>query len=62
MDKILRKESLDLKLTPYKVLATSSKHGFLQFIESSTVAEVSSMLINNDSFCLLYVINISKIL
>ncbi|XP_073960449.1 phosphatidylinositol 3-kinase catalytic subunit type 3-like isoform X2 [Choristoneura fumiferana] len=39
MDKLLRRENLDLKLTPYKVLATSSKHGFLQFIESVTVAE-----------------------
>lgn len=37
--KLLRKENLDLKLTPYKVLATSTKHGefilhhdhFLQF-------------------------------
>ena len=27
MDQLLRKENLDLKLTPYKVLATSSKHG-----------------------------------
>ncbi|KAK4883725.1 hypothetical protein RN001_007044 [Aquatica leii] len=34
------KENLDLKLTPYRVLATSSKHGFLQFIDSVTVAEV----------------------
>jgi len=24
---LLRKENLDLKLTPYKVLATSTKHG-----------------------------------
>ncbi|KAB0802749.1 hypothetical protein PPYR_04935 [Photinus pyralis] len=40
MDKLLRKENLDLKLTPYSVLATSSKHGFLQFIDSITVAEV----------------------
>ncbi|ALC42493.1 Pi3K59F [Drosophila busckii] len=40
MDKLLRRENLDLKLTPYKVLATSSKHGFLQYIESCTVAEV----------------------
>ncbi|KAL4713776.1 hypothetical protein ACJJTC_012293 [Scirpophaga incertulas] len=39
MDKLLRRENLDLKLTPYKVLATSSKHGFLQFIDSVTVAE-----------------------
>ena len=27
MDKLLQEENLDLKLTPYKVLATSSKHG-----------------------------------
>ncbi|KAK6643525.1 Phosphatidylinositol 3-kinase catalytic subunit type 3 [Polyplax serrata] len=40
MDKLLRSENLDLKLTPYRVLATSAKHGFLQFIESTTVAEV----------------------
>lgn len=39
MDKLLRRENLDLKLTPYRVLATSSKHGFLQFVESVTVAE-----------------------
>jgi hypothetical protein len=30
MDKILQQENLDLKLTPYRVLATSSKHGFVQ--------------------------------
>nr|CAD7401153.1 unnamed protein product [Timema poppensis] len=40
MDKLLRRENLDLKLTPYRVLATSTKHGFLQFIESLPVAEV----------------------
>lgn len=40
MDMLLRKENLDLKLTPYKVLATSTKHGFVQFIESLSVAEV----------------------
>lgn len=40
MDKLLRKENLDLKLTPYRVLATSTKHGFVQFIDSITVAEV----------------------
>lgn len=39
MDILLRKENLDLKLTPYRVLATSTKHGFVQFIESVTVAE-----------------------
>ncbi|XP_054160605.1 phosphatidylinositol 3-kinase catalytic subunit type 3-like [Oppia nitens] len=40
MDKLLRRENLDLKLTPYNVLATSSKHGFVQFIDSISVAEV----------------------
>ena len=40
MDKLLRKENLDLKLTPYRVLATSTKHGFMQYIDSITVAEV----------------------
>lgn len=39
MDKLLRKENLDLKLTPYRVLATSCKHGFVQYIDSVTVAE-----------------------
>jgi phosphatidylinositol 3-kinase len=40
MDKLLRKENLDLKLTPYRVLSTSTTHGFVQFIPSMTVAEV----------------------
>uniref|UniRef100_A0A336M345 Phosphatidylinositol 3-kinase catalytic subunit type 3 n=1 Tax=Culicoides sonorensis TaxID=179676 RepID=A0A336M345_CULSO len=40
MDKLLQKEKVDLKLTPYRVLATSSKHGLVQFIDSVTVAEV----------------------
>ncbi|KAK8768049.1 hypothetical protein V5799_005170, partial [Amblyomma americanum] len=40
MDKLLRKENLDLKLTPYCVLATSTKHGFVQYIESISVADV----------------------
>lgn len=40
IDKLLRRENLDLKLTPYRVLATSSKHGFVQYIESMSVAEV----------------------
>ncbi|KAH6937551.1 hypothetical protein HPB50_001704 [Hyalomma asiaticum] len=37
---LLRKENLDLKLTPYCVLATSTKHGFVQYIESTSVADV----------------------
>ncbi|XP_054286750.1 phosphatidylinositol 3-kinase catalytic subunit type 3 [Macrosteles quadrilineatus] len=40
MDKLLRSENLDLRLTPYRVLATGTKHGFVQFINSLTIAEV----------------------
>nr|QFR39795.1 phosphatidylinositol 3-kinase catalytic subunit [Azumapecten farreri] len=40
MDKLLRRENLDLKLLPYKVLATSSKHGLVQYIDSINVADV----------------------
>ncbi|XP_076257514.1 phosphatidylinositol 3-kinase 59F isoform X1 [Rhynchophorus ferrugineus] len=39
MDKLLNKENLNLKLTPYRVLATSTKHGFVQYIDSIPVAE-----------------------
>ncbi|THD23175.1 Phosphatidylinositol 3-kinase [Fasciola hepatica] len=40
MDVILRKENFDLKLTPYKVLATGTSHGFVQFIESTPLLEI----------------------
>ncbi|XP_001943231.1 phosphatidylinositol 3-kinase catalytic subunit type 3 [Acyrthosiphon pisum] len=40
MDKLLRSENLDLKLTPYRVLATSTRHGFVQFVNSLPVAEI----------------------
>jgi len=40
MDRILRKEHIDLKLTPYKVLSTSLEYGFVQFIESQTLRRV----------------------
>ncbi|CAG7641063.1 unnamed protein product, partial [Allacma fusca] len=40
MDKLLRKENLDLNLTPYRVLSTSTTHGFVQYIPSMTVADV----------------------
>ncbi|KAK3732085.1 hypothetical protein RRG08_026470 [Elysia crispata] len=41
MDKLLRYENLDLQLTPYNALATSTKHGFVEFIESIALSEVS---------------------
>ncbi|KAF1995472.1 phosphatidylinositol 3-kinase [Amniculicola lignicola CBS 123094] len=38
MDRLLRKENLDLKLTPYRILATSTSAGALQFIPSTSLA------------------------
>lgn len=43
MDKLLRRENLDLKLMPYRVLATGRTEGMLQFVEGRTVAEISGV-------------------
>jgi phosphatidylinositol 3-kinase len=40
MDQLLRNENLDLKLTPYRILATGLKDGVLQFIPNQTLADV----------------------
>ncbi|KAG1457426.1 hypothetical protein G6F56_006606 [Rhizopus delemar] len=40
MDKLMQKENLDLKLSPYKVLATGSEHGLMQFVPSMSLAAV----------------------
>ncbi len=40
MDKLLKKENLDLKLTPYHVLATSASHGLVQFVASKPIASI----------------------
>ena len=42
MDRLLRRENLDLKLTPYRVLATSSRHGPL--IECVVCVGIQSIL------------------
>lgn len=47
MDKLLRKENLDLRLTPYKVLATGPEHGLMQFITSKPLAAVLNEHQNN---------------
>lgn len=47
MDKLLLKENLDLKLTPYKVLATGPDHGLVQFIPSYSLAGVLQENQNN---------------
>lgn len=40
MDRLLQKENLDLKLKPYRILATATKAGAVQFIASSTVGSI----------------------
>ncbi|KAG0052176.1 Phosphatidylinositol (PI) 3-kinase [Gryganskiella cystojenkinii] len=47
MDDLLRKENLDLKLMPYKVLATGPDHGMVQFIKSQSLLNVLNE--NNNS-------------
>ena len=42
MDRLLRKENLDLKLTPYRILATSATAGAVQFIPSMSLAAAST--------------------
>ncbi|PSS34047.1 hypothetical protein PHLCEN_2v1951 [Hermanssonia centrifuga] len=42
MDKLLRKENLDLKVSPYDVLATGPSQGMVQFIPSKTIATIVS--------------------
>ena len=38
MDRLLRKENLDLKLSPYRILATGAKAGAVQFVSSLSLA------------------------
>lgn len=42
MDKLLLRENLDLRLTPYRILATSPKAGAVQFIASTPISAISS--------------------
>ena len=42
MDRLLRKENLDLKLSPYRILATSANAGAIQFIPSMSLAAASA--------------------
>ena len=48
MDKLLKQENLDLKLTPYKVVATGIKEGFLQFIDAVPVSTILSNEFKNE--------------
>jgi phosphatidylinositol 3-kinase len=40
MDRLLLNENLDLKLTPYRILATSTLAGAIQFIPSSPISNI----------------------
>ncbi len=42
MDRLLQKENLDLKLSPYRILATSSNAGVVQFVGSMSLAAASA--------------------
>ncbi|KAI5292533.1 Phosphatidylinositol (PI) 3-kinase [Ascosphaera acerosa] len=42
MDRLLQKENLDLKLTPYRILATSSISGAMQFVPSTSLSAASA--------------------
>lgn len=42
MDRLLQKENLDLKLTPYRILATSSISGAMQFMPSTSLSAASA--------------------
>ncbi|KAK3017117.1 hypothetical protein RJ639_006967 [Escallonia herrerae] len=42
MDRLLKLENLDLHLTPYRVLATGSDEGMLEFIPSKSLAQILS--------------------
>lgn len=40
MDNLLREEKLDLRLTPYSVLATSVSDGFVQYVKATPIADL----------------------
>lgn len=42
MDQLLQNENLDLRLTPYQILATGTKDGAMQFIPNQTLSQILS--------------------
>ena len=47
MDRLLRKENLDLKLSPYRILATSASAGASQFVPSITLGAAQNKYSGN---------------
>ena len=53
MDRLLQKENLDLKLSPYKILATSTSAGASQFVQSQSLSSIVSKFRNNPALAYL---------
>ncbi|KAH7358291.1 phosphatidylinositol 3 [Plectosphaerella cucumerina] len=53
MDQLLRKENLDLKLSPYKILATSTHAGASQFVPSVSFQSIASKYKTNPALAYL---------
>ncbi|KAK4042163.1 kinase-like domain-containing protein [Parachaetomium inaequale] len=53
MDDLLQKENLDLKLSPYKILATSTSAGLSQFVHSMSFQGITSKYRNNPALAYL---------
>ncbi|KFH46181.1 Phosphatidylinositol 3-kinase catalytic subunit type-like protein [Hapsidospora chrysogenum ATCC 11550] len=53
MDQLLQKENLDLKLSPYKILATSTSAGASQFVQSQSLSSIVSRFKNNPALAFL---------
>lgn len=53
MDNLLQKENLDLKLSPYKILATGISAGLTQFVPSMSFQSIASKYRNNPALAYL---------
>ncbi|TQV93376.1 phosphoinositide 3-kinase [Cordyceps javanica] len=53
MDQLLQKENLDLKLLPYKILATSTAAGASQFVQSQSLSSIVGKFKNNPALAYL---------
>lgn len=53
MDQLLQKENLDLKLSPYKILATSTSAGASQFVQSASLSSIVNKFKTNPALAYL---------
>ncbi|KAG6032292.1 hypothetical protein E4U41_007264 [Claviceps citrina] len=54
MDRLLQKENLDLKLSPYKILATSTTAGASQFVQSQSLSAIAGKYSRSSNPALAY--------